>query len=197
MTICTRPSCGQDLDVTSEAFVKSPCVHHPGQPVFHEGQKSWSCCNQINKPVLDFDDFVKIGGCTTVEGHSKEKPKKPEPKAGESGQAVTAATKDEQGREVYGSSSAANGSSSGSSAPLSSAVPAPAAATQPEVPAAPAEYVEASDPEGASIPQGAVCKRVGCGQAFAGGERDRSKETCHYHKGIAIFHEGSSELKLR
>jgi hypothetical protein len=28
--------------------------------VFHEGLKSWSCCNEVNKPVLDFDDFLKI-----------------------------------------------------------------------------------------------------------------------------------------
>lgn len=28
--------------------------------VFHEGLKSWSCCKEINKPELDFDEFMKI-----------------------------------------------------------------------------------------------------------------------------------------
>lgn len=28
--------------------------------VFHEGLKSWSCCQDVNKPVLDFDEFMKI-----------------------------------------------------------------------------------------------------------------------------------------
>ena len=28
--------------------------------VFHEGLKSWSCCNTVNKPVLDFEEFTKI-----------------------------------------------------------------------------------------------------------------------------------------
>ena len=28
--------------------------------VFHEGLKSWSCCNIVNKPVLEFDQFMQI-----------------------------------------------------------------------------------------------------------------------------------------
>lgn len=28
--------------------------------VFHEGLKSWSCCKDVNKPELDFDQFMKI-----------------------------------------------------------------------------------------------------------------------------------------
>jgi hypothetical protein len=28
--------------------------------VFHEGLKSWSCCADVNKPVLEFDEFMKI-----------------------------------------------------------------------------------------------------------------------------------------
>jgi hypothetical protein len=28
--------------------------------VFHEGLKSWSCCNTVNKPVLEFDQFMQI-----------------------------------------------------------------------------------------------------------------------------------------
>jgi hypothetical protein len=35
---------------------------HPGQPVFHEGSKGWSCCA---RRVLIFDDFLNIRGCRT------------------------------------------------------------------------------------------------------------------------------------
>lgn len=39
--------------------------------IFHEGLKSWSCCSDVNKPELDFDEFMKIqvkrdGICTAV-----------------------------------------------------------------------------------------------------------------------------------
>lgn len=30
---------------------------------FHEGLKSWSCCKDINKPVMEFDAFTKIKVC--------------------------------------------------------------------------------------------------------------------------------------
>lgn len=39
----------------------SPCCHHPGVPVFHEGYKFWSCCK---KRTDDFDQFLKQAGCT-------------------------------------------------------------------------------------------------------------------------------------
>lgn len=28
--------------------------------VFHEGLKSWSCCKDVNKPELEFEEFMKI-----------------------------------------------------------------------------------------------------------------------------------------
>ena len=36
------------------------CVYHPGQALFHEGSKGWTCCK---KRVLEFDEFMKIPGC--------------------------------------------------------------------------------------------------------------------------------------
>jgi hypothetical protein len=42
------------------------CVHHPGHPLFHEGNKSWTCCK---KRVLDFDEFLRIEGCTVKDRH--------------------------------------------------------------------------------------------------------------------------------
>ncbi|CAO1634776.1 unnamed protein product [Parajaminaea phylloscopi] len=181
MTICTRPSCGADLDPASDEFAKSSCTHHPGAPFFHEGQKSWSCCKETNKPVLDFDDFVKIQGCTTVVGHSTEKRKQPEKSAAEKAGAAAAAE-----AAVKGASAGAVSHQPASQAP--SSMPPPPRPPQPEEPYV---YVEPSDPSTAVIAEGSPCKRPGCGATFAGGERDAAKEDCHYHKGVPIFHEGS------
>ncbi|KAJ5379125.1 hypothetical protein N7509_012244 [Penicillium cosmopolitanum] len=46
--------------------VRKKCVHHPGNPVFHEGSKGWSCCK---RRVLEFDEFLRIPGCTEKKRH--------------------------------------------------------------------------------------------------------------------------------
>ena len=58
MARCTHKGCSQDYDPENNAL--ESCSYHPGAPVFHEGLKSWSCCQAVNKPVLDFDEFMKI-----------------------------------------------------------------------------------------------------------------------------------------
>lgn len=55
---CTHKGCGQEYDPSKDT--EKTCVYHSGAPVFHEGLKSWSCCSDVHKPVLDFDDFMKI-----------------------------------------------------------------------------------------------------------------------------------------
>ena len=42
------------------------CVYHPGQALFHEGSKGWTCCK---RRVLEFDEFMKIPGCATKDRH--------------------------------------------------------------------------------------------------------------------------------
>ena len=36
------------------------CIHHPGQAIFHEGMKFWSCCN---KKTSNFNAFLDQKGC--------------------------------------------------------------------------------------------------------------------------------------
>lgn len=60
-TTCRRRAC----NYTSPAKPLSSrdgeeCIHHPGQPIFHEGSKGWTCCK---RRVLEFDEFMRIGGC--------------------------------------------------------------------------------------------------------------------------------------
>ena len=37
------------------------CSYHPGEPVFHDLKKYWTCCK---KETWDWDEFVKLPTCT-------------------------------------------------------------------------------------------------------------------------------------
>lgn len=71
---CKRLACkatytGWDRSEKDEA----PCVFHKGAPLFHEGSKGYTCCK---RRVLEFDEFLKIEGCTEEKHHAfQEKPK--------------------------------------------------------------------------------------------------------------------------
>ena len=59
-TKCLHRGC--DAAYRSEATLREVCVYHPGNPVFHEGFKFWSCCERTK--VTDFSEFLSIRGCT-------------------------------------------------------------------------------------------------------------------------------------
>ncbi|KAI9677003.1 MAG: hypothetical protein M1817_006842 [Caeruleum heppii] len=42
------------------------CIFHPGQAIFHEGTKGYTCCK---RRVLEFDDFMRLEGCTKKSRH--------------------------------------------------------------------------------------------------------------------------------
>lgn len=54
--------------------VLDSCRHHPGEPIFHDAYKGWSCCN---KKCTDFTEFLNIKGCS-VSNHSNVKLPEPE-----------------------------------------------------------------------------------------------------------------------
>jgi hypothetical protein len=67
-TTCKRKGCGYSLkedyqvpltQISNSVSLES-CIFHPGNPVFHEGSKGWSCCP---RKVLEFEEFLKIKGC--------------------------------------------------------------------------------------------------------------------------------------
>ncbi|BDD59469.1 Integrin beta-1-binding protein 2 [Monascus purpureus] len=64
-TTCRRRGCNTTYD-PSKLRDEEICVHHPGQPIFHEGSKGWSCCK---RRVLEFDEFLKIPGCKEKKRH--------------------------------------------------------------------------------------------------------------------------------
>ncbi|GAA6026954.1 hypothetical protein JCM8097_005991 [Rhodosporidiobolus ruineniae] len=172
---CTRRGCGQQFDPANNG--DAACSFHPGAPVFHEGLKSWSCCADTNKPVTDFDDFMKIPPCATGT-HSLEKPEEPAKPVVDASSAPSPASKDADGKEVYG-------------APALPPPPPAAAAAALKDAAKPksTEYVEEQDDPEVEVQKGTRCKRKACGKEFEGGERADGE--CQYHPGAPIFHEGS------
>ncbi|KAF8516925.1 chord-domain-containing protein [Hysterangium stoloniferum] len=79
MPKCMRKGCGLEYDEQNNT--ETSCHYHSGAPVFHEGLKSWSCCSDVNRPVLDFDSFMAIRGCTNGP-HTEVKPKAEPPTSG-------------------------------------------------------------------------------------------------------------------
>jgi hypothetical protein len=176
-----------------------------GWQIFHEGLKSWSCCNTVNKPVLDFDEFMAIAVCgqftfrvfwcvtldrsfTTplAQGctrgvHSAEAPKV-EPSATSSTTPNRSLTMTEtaDGKEVYTSPAAARSRPQEPAKQLSTRA-APVA--QP----APAKKVEEEDDLEATVPEGTPCQRAGCKVTFVSDEENRigdgSGAKCVYHSG--------------
>ena len=61
-TPCKRRGCGytSPSDLSKYNRDEENCIYHPGQALFHEGSKGWTCCK---KRVLEFDEFMKIPGC--------------------------------------------------------------------------------------------------------------------------------------
>lgn len=87
------------------------------------------------------------------------------------------------GTEIYGSGASASSATTGTQTMARTATAK--AATKPK------EVEEQEDDETDEISAGSTCKRNRCKATFAGGKRDKAAEDCRYHKGTAIFHEGS------
>ncbi|KAH9951955.1 chord-domain-containing protein [Amylocystis lapponica] len=173
---CTHKGCGQEYDADNNNA--ESCSYHTGAPVFHEGLKSWSCCSDVNKPVLDFDDFMKIPGCTRG-SHTDEAPKTETPTPATPTVNLKLASSQE-GKETY------------------SAVPSglkPVGNTAPSPPPEPVPIVEEEDDLSVAVTVGTKCRRNGCQVTFQSDDVDRIGDgpgtVCRYHSMPPIFREGS------
>lgn len=72
LVTCYNKGCGKQFDLNDNK--PDACQFHPGNPVFHDALKGWSCCN---KKSTDFTQFLSIPGCTRS-CHSNTKPVEPE-----------------------------------------------------------------------------------------------------------------------
>ncbi|KAL5533178.1 hypothetical protein ACEPAF_4954 [Sanghuangporus sanghuang] len=171
MPTCTRNGCKKEF--SEEENVEGACRYHPGGPVFHEGLKSWSCCQDVNKPVLDFDEFMKIEVrflfCFKAASyiHWSEPQKTSAP-------ATIRSSETTDGKETFTTTS------------LLSTLPS----NKPKAPA-PSPAEEEDDPSIPVVP-GTICRRKGCGVKFISDEESRGDDAvCTYHPSPPIFHEGS------
>ncbi|KIK06594.1 hypothetical protein K443DRAFT_674256 [Laccaria amethystina LaAM-08-1] len=171
MSRCTRKGCGKDFTSTST----DKCIFHPGEPVFHEGLKSWSCCKDVNKPVLDFDEFMNLPGCTETDFHTSATPQAESAAKPPSAANLTTIEKTVDGVETYGTTLQQ------SIAPASAPVAVP--------------IVEEEDDLTIQVSVGTHCRRKGCGTTFVSDEINRIGDedgaVCIYHPAPPIFREGS------
>ena len=64
---CRRRGCNTSSSAESPlSRDDEECIYHPGQALFHEGSKGWTCCK---RRVLEFDEFMKIEGCKRKSRH--------------------------------------------------------------------------------------------------------------------------------
>lgn len=56
---CRRKGCQKNFLVKENH--PEACVHHKGQPIFHDAIKFWSCCPDIK--CYDFEEFLAVKGC--------------------------------------------------------------------------------------------------------------------------------------
>ncbi|PKS06628.1 hypothetical protein jhhlp_007377 [Lomentospora prolificans] len=164
---CVHQGCGKLFEEGSD----ETCHYHPGPPIFHEGQKGWKCC----KPrVLTFEEFMTIPPCTEGKHSTTDKP--PEIEKKEQTSDADLASKIDQ----------LNAAAAAADVPSRKPIAAPQHVPTPPIPAPESEEDEPS----AEIPDGATCKRKGCGVVYKAGS-SRDDEKCLHHPGVPIFHEGS------
>ncbi|CAK7268443.1 hypothetical protein SEPCBS119000_003061 [Sporothrix epigloea] len=179
---CVHQGCGKFFTDVDEV-----CTYHPGPPVFHEGQKGWTCC----KPrVLTFEEFMKIPPCATGTHSTTDVPpaveKKTDMLAEGAVKLVTQKTEEASlGPAMPRTPLPARTREEPSN--TAGTEKAPLAAAQPALP--PPESDD-DDPL-LAIPDGRVCRRRGCGAAYKLGSSRSDGETCVHHPGAPIFHEGS------
>ncbi|PVU86683.1 hypothetical protein BB559_006433 [Furculomyces boomerangus] len=185
--ICTNSGCGKQFD--QEENSPTSCQFHPGKPIFHEGYKSWSCCN---KKKLTFDEFMNTPGCKlgphstekqVEDSHTVEKQFKDLSTSEKQVEETSTSEKQANQKEIFGSDLVS--------------LPAqqnPDAVIEPQH-ADTKPVVEENDPEDLVVPVGTVCKRQSCGEKFIDLETSRGdgseKAKCNYHSGQPVFHEGS------
>jgi len=204
MYTCQRIGCDAAYDPSDPDLTNPPgcCRHHPGAPLFHEGNKSWTCCGQKSH---DFSMFMDIPGCA-VGRHTQRRPPKPaianpvastataEPtRVGISKTADAKTASDTQLSHMIESTPASskencNRCKSGffcadhaGSAEAQAAYVAPPSR---EIGTPSDSKVQAPeiDPDAVQI-----CRNVGCGERFT--ENTNGDELCKFHPGPPIFHE--------
>ncbi|XP_032681782.1 cysteine and histidine-rich domain-containing protein [Odontomachus brunneus] len=171
---CYHRGCGKKFDPNDNK--DDDCVHHPGQPIFHDAYKGWSCCN---KKCTDFTEFLNIKGCTKAK-HSNEKPSEPEKRPIDK-------TKVDEIIEVVSKPGINNSTLDRPS------FDTPQLQLSPTISQTLLEQVKGltaleTKPALAEVQIGQNCKNNSCKVTYNGA--DSNEEVCIFHSGVPIFHEG-------
>ncbi|KAM7364281.1 cysteine and histidine rich domain containing protein [Cochliomyia hominivorax] len=173
MLRCYNRGCGQEY--LPENNKGDSCLHHPGEPFFHDAYKGWSCCN---KKSVDFTEFLSIKGCT-LSKHSNIKPPEPEKPKNENKEEVVVV------REPIKESMERPPVDTAMTEIKATVAPALRDLIDNLVTKAPTLNDTSNSGE---IPIGTSCKNSGCTHSYTGNTADDGE--CQYHSGVAIFHEG-------
>ncbi|XP_006627895.2 cysteine and histidine-rich domain-containing protein 1 [Lepisosteus oculatus] len=182
--LCYNKGCGQRFN--PEDNPDDGCTYHPGVPVFHDALKGWSCCK---RRTTDFSDFLSIPGCTKGP-HNKEKP--PEPVKTEDKKDSTEDLKSKFNEYVIqGPKPVESFQRPSADEPfvrLQYKVSPSLKQALEKLKLSEVNDQEKSENEGEEVKIGTSCTNGGCSKTFAGPESN--EETCLYHAGVPIFHEG-------
>uniref|UniRef100_A0A023GLT0 Putative cysteine and histidine-rich domain-containing protein 1 n=1 Tax=Amblyomma triste TaxID=251400 RepID=A0A023GLT0_AMBTT len=182
--LCYNKGCLKEFDPNENA--PDACIHHPGKPVFHDAYKGWSCCKAR---TTDFTEFLNIKGCAKsyhqdqkppespkperkadIENEDKVEPSKPDnppPRA-----QITPIIRPDQNEPMVRLRSSVGSSLTPLLCKLS-------LEKKEDVPEVETDTV---------VTVGTTCKNPGCRQTYQG--EHSNLETCLYHSGFPIFHEG-------
>jgi cysteine/histidine-rich domain-containing protein 1 len=169
---CYNKGCGQKFSSSSNS--DDSCCHHPGEPVFHDAYKGWSCCN---KKCTDFTEFLNIKGCTRSK-HSNVKPPEPE-KPIKQDVDVNEVIEVKPIVPVIKERPPFDSPMTTMKPDIAPSLKQQALSTSPEV---------VSDKPSGEIAPGTICKNGGCNVSYQGPETNNT--SCTYHPGVPIFHEG-------
>uniref|UniRef100_A0A673K3F4 Cysteine and histidine-rich domain-containing protein 1-like n=1 Tax=Sinocyclocheilus rhinocerous TaxID=307959 RepID=A0A673K3F4_9TELE len=185
--LCYNKGCGQRYDPDKNS--DDACTYHPGVPVFHDALKGWSCCK---RRTTDFSDFLSIAGCTNGP-HNQEKPSEP----------VKPEVKSSVDMSVNDVKPKFNECITQAPKPLESiqrpSPDEPFSILQQKISPSLKQALEKlklteenaqeiKEEDSDEIKIGTSCKNGGCSKTFNGPDGD--EETCLYHSGVPIFHEG-------
>jgi len=163
---CYNKGCGKQFNPAET--VDDECVYHSGAPVFHEGYKSWSCCE---KKTTDFTEFLNIKGCCKG-SHNNVKPEDPTRKPKSEDTVIPEVVKPPERMK--------RPSEDAPLVPLPTSISASLRKLL--------NNMAVSDDKEVNVTKEAICQRKGCGKGKA--TCDDGDDGCVYHPGTPIFHEG-------
>lgn len=173
---CYNKGCGKTFNPDNNE--PDSCIHHPGNPKFHDAYKGWTCCS---KKSTDFSEFLSFPGCTKS-AHTNIKPVEPvKEKTPEMSEPVAELVEKRKAPELVPRPT--------EDEPLLelSRTVAPSLLTSLEkIKERLKESKKEADDQ--TIPIGTSCKNATCKTEYKDESTNCSK--CTYHPGNAIFHEG-------